>query len=93
MEPIRIDDQRDHHWKRGYVFTRWISDSVLRVFMFMIGIFAVGWLTLVVPPATANHQGREHQISKEADETTGPEYTVSGASFQVFRGKGKGMTD
>jgi hypothetical protein len=91
MEPIRIGAQRDLLWKKRDRFPLWISDSVLRVFM--VGLFAIGWLTLMVPSATANHQGREHQLSDQADETTGPEYAISGASFRVFLGKGKGMTN
>jgi hypothetical protein len=59
----------------------------------MIGIFAIGSLSLAVPSASANHQGREHQIGHEADETTGAGYAVPGASFQVFLSKGKGIPD
>jgi hypothetical protein len=55
-----------------------------------IGALLLGWAA-PLSPASANHQGREHQISNEVDETTGPEYAISGASFRVFLGKGKAM--
>jgi hypothetical protein len=65
--------------------------AVLRILM--IGVLVVGWLSLAVPSASANHQGREHRIGHEADGTTGAGYAVPGASFQVFLSKGEGIPD
>ena len=87
METNTPDDHRDRDQDYGHHVGHWMRGGAFRVCM--ISAFAIGWLS----PASANHQGREHQISQETDEIRGPAYAIPGASFQVFLGKGKGTAE
>lgn len=91
MQYITMDNRRDHGQKNGHYVTRWTSGGV--VCLLIVCVFPIAWLTLVVAPANADHQGREHRESKEADETSGRGQAVPGATFQVFLGQGKGTAE
>jgi hypothetical protein len=75
---------RTNHYseKHGDDLGRGIRRTVLPILA--IGALLFGWLPSLPPSASANHQGREHQVSQEADETSGPGRAIPGATFEVF---------
>ena len=73
---------REHHRVTGGD----VGSSVRRI---GFPILVIGWLTVVVPPASASHPGHEGHAGAETHETTGPGYAIPGAAFQVFLDLGK----
>ena len=52
-------------------------------------VLVIGWLAVLVPLASASHQGHEGQAGAESHEITGPGHPIPGAPFQVFLSTGK----
>ncbi len=73
---------REQHQVTGDDVGSWIRHTGLSVLV-------IGWLAVLVPLASASHQGHESHAGEEAHETTGPGYPIPGASFQVFLDTGK----
>lgn len=84
MEPLI----RHHSTKRGNDIGYGIGYRLMLAVA--IGALLVGW-SVPLSPASANHQGREHQIGHEKDETSGPGRAIPGAPFEVFVGHERDM--
>lgn len=81
----RVHDQDRRNGNIVHV-GRMISSAVV------IGAFMFGGSMLLVPQATASHQGRHH-VGEDQQETTGTGFRIPGAPFQVFDGIGKKAAD
>jgi hypothetical protein len=90
MEQISTDDDGAHYQGTGHHIGLWMRGAVVPVFV--IGLFAIEWPGGFVPPASANHQGREH-AGEDRHDTTGSGHAIPGASFQVFLAKDSATTE
>src|SRR5262245_48733125 len=68
---------REQHQVTGDDVGSWIRHTGFPVLV-------IGWLAVLVPLASASHQGHEGHAGEEVHEITGPGYPIPGASFQVF---------
>jgi hypothetical protein len=73
---------RKHHRVTGDDVGSWTTRAGF-------SILVIGWLAVLVPLASASHQGHEGHADTGTHETTGPGYLIPGASFQVFLSAGK----
>ncbi|MGH7230474.1 MAG: hypothetical protein ACREJU_03845 [Nitrospiraceae bacterium] len=72
---------RDHYQGNGEGAGSWIRRTVFAVLV-------IGWLTFLVPPGRASHQGHESHAGEDSHEPTGPGHPILGASFRVVLDNG-----
>lgn len=59
----------------------------------LVPVMLIAWLMSLMLLANASHQRREGHGIEEVHETNGRTYSISGASFQVVLGEGKGTAE